>query len=218
MTPEFRAVHTEDWVTIILLLAFLVLVLGKYFFQTRFINFIVLPFNNKYIFLYSKKGKRFNGFIIFMSLFQLLNYALFLFQAQQIIFNENLGNGPIVFLGILGFLLVFHIIKILLQMSKSYIFNTQKLTFNLIFNKLSYFNHSSIFVFISNILLAYVFSGSKSVIYITLLMVLAINLIGFVNILKNNQKLILGHVFYFILYLCALEIAPLVILGSYLKD
>ncbi|WP_343488079.1 DUF4271 domain-containing protein [Allomuricauda sp. d1] len=218
MNPELRTIETQDWITIVILLGLLVFVLGKYFYQTRFINFIVLPFNNKYIFLYGKKGKWASSFNIFMSVFQLLNYALFLFLAQQLFFDNVRNNGPMLFLVILGVLVTFHILKITMQLAKAYIFNTKKLVFNIMFNKLSYFNHSSIFVFISNILLVYVFYGSKSVVYITILMVLAINLIGFTNLLKNHQKLILGHLFYFILYLCALEIAPLVILGSYLKD
>ena len=38
------------------------------------------------------------------------------------------------------------------------------------------------------------------------------------KLLKNYQKILIPNIFYFILYLCALEIAPLVVIGSYLKD
>ncbi|WFO18183.1 DUF4271 domain-containing protein [Cellulophaga baltica 4] len=41
---------------------------------------------------------------------------------------------------------------------------------------------------------------------------------GWVTAIRNHQKLITNNFFYFILYLCALEIAPLVLLGDYFKD
>lgn len=206
-----------DWMTVILLVALFIFTLGKYLYQSRFLNFIVLPFNNKYLFLYNKKGKLLSWFHVILTFFQLLNFSLFVYLAQNI-FNEPIYEGkPIAFLVILGLLVLFLLVKVLLQLAKGFVFNTHKLTTELIYNKLSYFNHSSILLFVANIVLVYILKDSKPVVFITILSFLIINGIGLANILKNSQKLILSHVFYFILYLCALEIAPLVIIGSYLK-
>ncbi|NQV78269.1 MAG: DUF4271 domain-containing protein, partial [Lutibacter sp.] len=46
---------------------------------------------------------------------------------------------------------------------------------------------------------------------ITFLVFLLVLILRYVLILLNNKKLIFNNLFYFILYLCALEIAPLII-------
>jgi len=48
-------------------------------------------------------------------------------------------------------------------------------------------------------------------------LILLINAIGIAKLLKNYQKALFPYFMYFILYLCTLEIAPLVLIGSYLK-
>ena len=45
-----RMVLSNDWITGILLLSLLCMVFAKELFYNRFLNFIILPFNNKYIF------------------------------------------------------------------------------------------------------------------------------------------------------------------------
>ena len=72
-------------------------------------------------------------------------------------------------------------------------------------------------MFIANVVLAYIVKDSQTVIYITFFLILLVNTIGWVTLLRNHQNFIAGNFFYFILYLCALEIAPWVIIGSYLN-
>jgi hypothetical protein len=70
----------------------------------------------------------------------------------------------------------------------------------------------------ANIVLTYVFKDSKIVVFVCIFLVVVVNIIGWITIIKNYQKIISGYFFYFILYLCALEIAPFVIIANYLKD
>jgi len=58
---------------------------------------------------------------------------------------------------------------------------------------------------------------SKAIIYTAIVLLLIINLIGFITSFKMHQKLILNNLFYFILYLCALEIAPYIILYEFIS-
>jgi len=210
-------VDSTDWITLVLIFSLVIFTLGKYLFGSRFTNFIALPFNNKYLSLYGKKGKLLNWFHILLTIFQLTNLALFIYLSKNILLHEETTQKSALFWWIFIFLASFESIKILLQLFKGYIFNTYGLVTELIYNKLTYFNHASIILFLANVLLVYVLNDSKSIIFLSFFLFLVINGIGLVGLLKNNQKLILSHGFYFILYLCALEIAPLVILGSYLK-
>ena len=103
-------------------------------------------------------------------------------------------------------------------MGNGFIFNSNRTISELIFKKLSYLNYSGLVMFAANVILCYVAKDSAVVVYIAFALILLINAIGWVTLLKNHQNFLAGNFFYFILYLCALEIAPFVILGSYLND
>ena len=199
----------------------MLVVLAKSTFYNRFLNFIILPFNNKYVFMYNKKEKLLNWFHIFFTIFQVINFSLFIYLAFQVLFKDRaiLGvdsvyNYPI----ILGVLLLFLLIKVSLQLGNGFIFNSNKAISELIFKKLSYLNYSGLVMFAANVVLCYMFKGSELVVYATFFLILLINVIGWVTLLRNHQNFLASNFFYFILYLCALEIAPFVIIGSYLND
>jgi hypothetical protein len=103
-------------------------------------------------------------------------------------------------------------------MGNGFIFGSSKAISELIFKKLSYLNYTGIVMFLANCILAYVARESQFIVYAAILLILLINVIGWVTLLKNHQKFITNYFFYFILYLCALEIAPFIIIGSYLKQ
>ena len=220
MEPILRNIENLDWVTLLIFGSLLLIVVAKNTFYNRFLNFVILPFNNKYIFMYNKKDKLMNWFHIFFTLFQLVNFSLLLFLSWKALFGtlEDPDLNPIMYPILLGAILLFLVLKVFLQLGNGFIFSSNKIISELIFKKLSYLNHSGLIMFIANVVLSYVFKDSKAVVYITFLLVFLINGIGWVVLLRNHQKFIAANFFYFILYLCALEISPWVIIGSYLKD
>ncbi|AWX44110.1 hypothetical protein HME9304_01110 [Flagellimonas maritima] len=217
MNPIYKTVETLDWITITLFLSLVFLAFGKYLFQNKFLSFIILPFNNRYIVMHNKKGRLLNWFHMLMTLFQLINFSIFIFLLYKTFFTLQENNFHTFFI-IMGVLILFQLSKMLLQFAKGFVFDTQGLISELLFNKTTYLNHSSLVMFVCNVLLVYVTKDSKMIISIALTLILSINFIGLARLLKNYQNVILANFFYFILYLCTLEIAPLVIVGSYLKD
>jgi len=149
-----------------------------------------------------------------------INFSLFLYLSWKVLFGslKEPDLNTYVYPIILGSLLLFLIVKVFLQLGNGFIFNSNKIISELIFKKLSYLNHSGLIMFLANIVLSYVFKDSKAVVYVTFFLILLINAIGWVTLLRIHQKFIASNFFYFILYLCTLEIAPWVIIGSYLKD
>lgn len=218
MEPIYKHFESLDWATSVLFFSMLLLALGKYLFQNKFLNFLILPFNNKYVVLHNKKGRLFSWFHIILTVFQLINISLFALTIQKVFFTYTTENHLTQFFIILGLFSAFELLKMLVQLGQGYVFNTESLIAQLVFNKISYLNHSSLVMFISNIILFYIAKDSKVVIITALVLIISINAIGLFKLLKNHQKVIISHFFYFILYLCTLEFAPLVIVGSYLKD
>ncbi len=218
MEPILRNIERHDWITIVITMSLVFITITKGLFYSRFLNFIILPFNNKYVFMYNKKDILLNWFNIFLTIFQLMNFALFLYYSKTILSASEKTDHIALYFFFLGFLFLFLLIKILLQLGNGFVFNANKTVTELIFKKISYLNHSSIVMFVANIVLSYAVKDSKIVFFLSLFLILLINVAGWATALRNHQKFIMSNFFYFILYLCALEIAPLVIIGSYLKD
>lgn len=206
-----RIVNSNDWITGLVLFSLLMLVLARDRFYNRFISFVILPFNNKYVVLFNKKGRLLSGFHIMLSVVQWLNVSLFMYLAATTWNWQTHADGPVNFALILGGLLIFSLAKFGLQILAGYIFNLEKLMQLFLFNKWSYLNFSALILFIFNLLLAYLAPESKPLVLTAFGLALIINLIGWGTLLKSNLKYVTSHFFYFILYLCALEIAPLVI-------
>ncbi len=212
-----RHLLNNDWVSGLLLLSLVCLVFAKVGFYNRFVNFVILPFNNKYIVLYNKKGRLLSGFHIAFSLFQLINLGLFIYLCRDLLPAWPEAENAWLFLVILAGILGFTLLKIAVQLLGGVIFNAEYLVSSVIFKKLSYLNYSALVLFAANLLLTYLIPGSKPVIFISIFLLAVINGIGWINILKIHQKYIASHLFYFILYLCALEMAPYLIILSWLN-
>jgi len=217
MEPILRSVNSEDWITIILFGSLLFVLAAKSMFYSRFLNFIILPFNNKYIFMYNKKEKLFNWFHIFFTIFQVINTSLFLFLAWRAFEKPEANNYPFIFPLILLAFFLFLSVKVFLQLTNGFIFGSHRIFGEMVFKKLSYLNYAGLILFIANIILTFVFVNSNLIVLIAIILFIGVNIIGWVTVLRNHQKFITNYFFYFILYLCALEIAPLVIMGSFLK-
>ncbi|MFH6603409.1 DUF4271 domain-containing protein [Maribacter algicola] len=217
MEPIIRTTENIDWITILIFGSLLFVVIAKGIFYNRFLNFAILPFNNKYIFMYNKKEKLVNWFHIFFSIFLIINFSLFVFFIWKAFSEPSQQIDAAVFLMILAGMIGFIGVKVLLQFANGFIFGTNRAISEIIFKKSSYLNHSGFIMFLANVILAYLLKDSKLVIYVALALIFFVNGIGWITLLRNHQKLISNNFFYFILYLCALEIAPLIILGSYLK-
>ena len=218
MNPEYRTIVGADWLTLILIGSLLLLTIGKYFFKPTFGAYLILPFNNKYLTLNKKKGRLFSWFHLLLTFFQLCNISIFAFLVHNSLIAKNSGSYPILFFMILGGLVIFLVSKILLQFGVGYFFENYAMVSDLIFEKLTFFNYSSFIAFSGNLVLIYILPDSKTVVYTTIGLIFLINLIGLFNVVRIHQKLILSNILYFILYLCTLEISPLVLLGSFLND
>jgi hypothetical protein len=212
MEPTLRQIGQTDWITLVIFGSTVFLVLAKALFYSRAMNFIILPFNNKYVFLYNKKDRLMNGFHVLCSVFLLLNISLFLYHGISLYRPEGLLAPLLLFGVIFASLFLFLLLKILAQLGIGTIFNSRATISEILFKKLSYLNYSALVMLCFNLLLTYVFPESASVFFVGAALVLIVLTLGWTTIIKTHLKFITSHFFYFILYLCALEIAPLIIL------
>ena len=212
-----RTIVSNEWFTVFIVLALVCLTLSKFLFARRFMDFLAVIGNSKYLKIYARDQKFVDGFdallflnlIISVSIFSFITYSEFVspasFDLPQF-FKLLFGIGALV------------LIKILLERLIGSLFEIDALIDSYLFQKTTYKNYSGLILLVANILLIYTIPPSKGVIYAVLGLIVLINLIGFITSFKNHQKTILHNFFYFILYLCALEIGPYLILYWFILD
>ena len=206
-----REIISNEWYVIFFVLCLSILALAKRSFSTRFNDFLLLVGKSKYLKIYARDQKFIDQFdallfvnlIISLSLFCFLGYSTFI---DSIPFN--LGTLLKILLGIGSIILI----KILLERLIGSLFGIDTLMDSYLFQKTNYKNYTGLLLLPINILLVFTIPLSVNVFFVIFALIFIINLIGFITSIKTHQKTIINNIFYFILYLCALEIAPYVIL------
>ena len=213
----FRTVISNEWFTLLILLSIGILAFTRYSYNTRFIDFLALLGNSKYLKIYSREQKFIDQFdsLLFVNL--LISGSIFIFIGYQVTYENVQFSWPL-FLKILLLLGTILLIKVLFERLIGSIFEMDSIINEYVFQKTNYKNFTGLILLPLNIILLFVIPLTETVIYGVLGLIVLINLIGFVTSVQTNQKLIFGNLFYFILYLCALEIGPYIILYQVLTD
>ncbi|HPW98106.1 MAG TPA: DUF4271 domain-containing protein [Flavobacterium sp.] len=202
-----RILEPKDWATLLFLFSLLLIAIAKTAFETRFSEFLRILVSDKYIKIYKDSSHLMSGFTILLFIVQIISVSLFL----QIILDHYGFVSKydwISFLRITTFFSVFVLSKYLIEKIIATTFNFEEFVeqFNLL--KVSYRTFLSLVLLPISIFLFYNKYYADSLIYFIIIMILIINMLTYLVSLKNYQNLIIGNIFYFILYLCALEIAP----------
>jgi Domain of unknown function (DUF4271) len=206
-----REVISNELFTILIVLGLCILAFAKYAFSNRFNDYLWVIGNSKYLKIYAREQKFIDQFdsllfvnlIISLSIFSFVGYNTFVDSLQF-----DLTTFIKLFVGIGAIILI----KILLERLIGSLFDIDELIDSYIFQKTNYKNYIGLFLLPINIILIYAIQPTATIMYVVIAFIILINLIGFITSFKTHQKTILNNLFYFILYLCALEIAPYIIL------
>jgi uncharacterized protein YacL len=114
----------------------------------------------------------------------------------------------ILYIQIITFLIFFVLSKYLIEKIIGTAFNMEEFVEQFNLQKVTYRTYIGLFILPINIILFYYDSISRNIPLFIISTVLIINILTYLISIKNYQNLIFGKLFYFILYLCALEIAP----------
>jgi hypothetical protein len=212
-----REVVSNEWFTIFIVLGLVLVTLSKFLFENRFKDFLLVIGNSKYLKIYSRDQKFIDGFDTLMFLNLLISVSIFSFIAYSELVLPSEFDLTL-FVKVLFAIGALILIKVLLERLLASLFEIDELIDAYLFQKTSYLNYSGFVLLPINILLTYSITPSKPLIYTVISLVLLINLIGFITSFKKHQKLIFDNLFYFILYLCALEIGPYLILYKLITD
>ena len=207
-----RYITSNDLLTIIILLVLLLLALAKTLFNNRFEDFASLVVSGKYLAIKSKEHKLLFGFNIIMLAVHVLSVSLFVFLTFRIFDVPAMKNSENLLIQIITAYATIVLLKITVEKIIANVFDIDETIDNYIFQKQTYLNFISLVVFALSLFLVYANLPRLPLFYLILGLVILAIFYTLYEIVNKNQRLITRYWFYFILYICALEIAPYVIL------
>ena len=206
-----RNIVSNEIFTILLVIGLIIVAIAKLAAPKRFDDLILVLGNDKYLKIYSRDQKFFDKFDALLFTNLILSVSVFCFIVyKQITENHSLSENTLFKLTFsIG---VFILIKVLIERLIGSLFEIDKLIDQYIFQKISFKNYLGLLLLPVNALLLYSFQPTLPIIYGIIFLLLIVNIIGLISSFKTHQSLIKNNLFYFILYLCALEFAPYIIL------
>ncbi|MEL6809920.1 MAG: DUF4271 domain-containing protein [Bacteroidota bacterium] len=212
MEYVIRDIQNWDWVTLVLVGVLVILAVTRHFYPRRFFEFLMLPVTDKYFMLQGKGYEIKHPFNVLLFGVQVLSFSLFFFLFFHITQPDTTAENKWLFVQLLAGFALFVLAKYYLEKIIAHIFNIEGVINSYLYEKLSYASLISILALLGNVVFFFTYKPSKTVLLVFSSVLALLFLISLISSFKRNWQLILRHFFYFILYLCALEIAPYVIL------
>ena len=206
-----RNIEYSEHLTYLILGSLLVIMCLKQIYSYQFEEFLSVLTNGKYFILHNKGDKKNNLFNSLFYIFFAINISVFIYIALKSL-KFDLKNSIELFAIIFIFINGYFISKYLIEKIIFEALDLNSVFENYNFQKLTCINFISLFIFLTNIVFLYISSSPSEVwIHTSIGVFFSLYLISVTIIILYNQKMFLKHWFYFILYLCALEIAPFLI-------
>ena len=204
-----RNSNSVDVLTLTLLGCLIILALSKMLFPKRFNQFATLLFNNRYINQYNKDQQIVDTFegLLFANLIVNLGIIVYLFLQ-----NNQISTAPLnlfIYTAAIG---LFIIVKVVLEKLISNILAIGPIIDKYNFQRISFQNFAGLLLLPINALLIYTVTPNNTMLITTLAILFLIIIYGVFLFIKNNLNTFKKSLFYFILYLCTLEIAPYIVL------
>ena len=204
---HLRITETNDWVTLVFILAFGIIALTKSVYENRFEDFSKLIFSDKYIRIYKDSSHLMGMFSISLFFVQIISFSFFI-QILLDRFNYGLKTDWVLFIQIFTFVIYFILSKFLIEKIIATTFKIEELIEQFNLQKVTYRTYVGLILLPIDIILYYYDSILKNIPLLVLYSILILNVLLYIYSIKSYRKEILGKLFYFILYLCTLEIAP----------
>lgn len=214
-----RVVFTRDWITVILMLVLLALTALKFVYNERFTKLFSLLYSEKYFTNYSKtKPLIFNKFHLFFFIVILFNISLLLFFGFKAFKPTPVSYDFNFFIQIVLIAILYVFLRYLVGYLLAIMFGISEFHKHLTLLKIT--NLSLVFVLSFPLLILINYSSSsfhKFLITFSVIGILVMLLIRYYIIVKKIRENF-SIFFYLILYICALEIAPIIVIYKMFVD
>jgi len=202
-----RIIGGKDWATLLFVACFALIAINRTVFENRFTEFIKLAVSDKYTKIYKDSGNMMSWFTISFFFIQVISFT-FLLQFLLSYFGVSEKTSWLSYIKYFTLIGAFILAKYLIEKIIATSFNIEEFNEQFNLHKVNYRTYIGLLLLPVNIFLFYNDSQHPVVIYIIIALIIAASIVSYLVSLRIYQNLILSKLFYFILYLCTLEIAP----------
>jgi hypothetical protein len=210
-----RDILLKDAFTIIILSLMIIITFIKLNYEQKFNYLIKIFWNRSYLKKYKKEKIIYNGFDYFLQINFVISISLFVYTFQLLSNNHLLSFDLIKLINIVMIIITFLMLKNLSELIVSWIFDISWAIKPYLNEKINYNNLIGLIILSINILIIFFFNPSINILFIFISIILLLKLTGYINSFILHQKTIKKSWFYFILYLCTLEIIPYLLLYDF---
>jgi len=209
LRPDFN----RDWLSLILISSLAILALLRYAFPKRTSELFLLPFNDKYFALEGRQKAFRHPFNGVMLILQILAFGLFLTLTISSPPNEVISSlNPETFIRTSQLVLIYILLRYGLDWIMGEVLDCQSLLNQYRYERLSY-HHSISLLFIASFAIAFFALPSIHLMTPVFVFLFLLGLLlTLIYSIRRNSVILFRNFLYFILYICALEIAPYVLL------
>lgn len=205
---HLRNIENKDWATLVFLIALVLIVLAKTTFESRFSDFVRMLVSNKYNKIYRESNQLLNGFNVLLFAVNLISLSFFIQMILVHGYHYGSKTDWMLFVRIFTLLGVFILSKFLIEKIIATTFEIEEFAEQINLQKVNYRTYVGLLLLPVTGVLYYCNYVSMFAIFAIIVILLTINVLTYLFSLKIYQNLSPDKLFYFILYLCALEIAP----------
>ncbi len=202
-----RIAFSNNWLTLLFVFVLVLIVFLKAIDQQKLVGYSKALFLKGFVAKkIEEKESFFNAFNLVLLLFSSIVYAILISFFAAYFLNYVLSF--VLFISIYSFVLAYLLIFILLDKIIASLFEIQHEVSYLFSSKTTYFYSIALLLFPLLIVTCY----SEMSTFILFCFFIGFFLLSALLLFLNNKNLIINKLFYFILYLCALQVAPLLII------
>jgi hypothetical protein len=214
MNNELRHINYNDWITITLFLCVMILAIARWFSAFHVTDLLSSYFKDRFIKL-SRNGEDGASLLIVTSaMVYSINISLFLYLYYQTSAHNDIElNG---FILTLNFVSVFILARHFIGKLIANLCNFEEILFVVDHHRninRAMFAYALISI---NAIVIYGFNLNEKAFFISFVIIAIILFLYNIKLIYTHRNVIIASHFYFILYLCALEIAPYLLLYKYI--
>lgn len=202
-----RELFPPDWITALMVFSLFLLVVLKTLNSQKFYGYLTSIVNKGFLEIQAEdRESPLNLFDFIFTLFSIIALSLgtfIVFDAYELGFDSKLT-----FLDTVTLVLAYFVVRLIAEQFLIRLFSLSSILLFYQLSKRSYLYSISLLIWV--LILAYLYGNANIRFFLVACGFLF--LVRIIVILSTNKNLIFSNLFYFILYLCAFEIAPLLVL------
>ena len=214
-----RIASTSDWITLFFLVDLILIAVLQFNFSERFTKLFSLVYSEKYYTDYLKtRPLIFNSFHLIFLFIIIFNISLTFYFAFETFSPHPVDGQLLLYFQILAFTVSYFAIRYFIGFLLGHIFDLE--SSQNYFTFLKFCNLAVLSVLILPLLIIANYTAGvfhKFLITFTLVLSVSIAIFRYFVLIKN-EKLSFDNLFYLFLYLCALELAPFIVIYKLFVD